>query len=765
MLLFSIIDQNLLNIDDLLQGFQSTSSASSTTTAPKPFKPKSVINKTMTGHNNAALASIVGSSNLRRPLATNMRTTASAPNRSISSNQASRGGYDEDHDHFVSYDNQTTDDDYHDSSAPLADDYEPTDTYHSPVEKASLSQTTSSGEANAVVSPGNEHTDTTTTDTAAPATQKISLSKTTKKLVFTEPPKPGIQRSADGSTVFKPMLGDNTLSLGLADINGAGSAVNSGSSDSTATLGTTEIRSGVIDPKYWLHKTVKAETDATTVLAIPKVDNSDPETTTTAGISTTTGTAVEGTSEEYINMFWLDACESHGVIYLFGKLPVNEPGIPIYHVSCCVAVHGAERNLFVLPRKTDTLKTDGTAVRVGMAEVHSEIHSMLVPHIIPRSSGQSFRCKAVKRKYAFEHGDVPREETEYMKVVYSAKHPSPSLTECNKGGKFIERVFGATSSALELFLLKRRLMGPCWIKIRNPRTITDSSLISWCKIEIGVENPKFITKLNEPPPTPPLVSMCVSMKTVLNPSTHLHEIVAISGLIHNKMEGDKDTELDVKNMKRFSIVRPLGLTCGNNYPTTFPHDLDTEFQKINNGGAANNKDTKQTSPSIPVIQKMPNERALLGAFFARVQQEDPDIFASHNLFGFEFDVLLSRAVANKVNEWSRVGRMRRSKLPKNINEKDISSGRILCDTYKAAKEFLRETTYSLTSLSMSQLGIDRVEVDPVDVPKYFSNTQDIIKIVNHTACDAILVQKLVLKLQIVPLTKQLTNLSGNLFLL
>ena len=53
-----------------------------------------------------------------------------------------------------------------------------------------------------------------------------------------------------------------------------------------------------------------------------------------------------------------------------------------------------------------------------------------------------------------------------------------------------------------------------------------------------------------------------------------------------------------------------------------------------------------------------------------------------------------------------------------------------------------------------------VKVDPVDIPKYFSSTADIIRLADHTACDAVLVQKLVLKLQIVPLTKQLTNLSG-----
>ena len=53
-----------------------------------------------------------------------------------------------------------------------------------------------------------------------------------------------------------------------------------------------------------------------------------------------------------------------------------------------------------------------------------------------------------------------------------------------------------------------------------------------------------------------------------------------------------------------------------------------------------------------------------------------------------------------------------------------------------------------------------IKVDPVDIPKYFSSTADIIRLADHTACDAVLVQKLVLKLQIVPLTKQLTNLSG-----
>ncbi|KAJ1425666.1 ribonuclease H-like domain-containing protein [Ochromonadaceae sp. CCMP2298] len=530
----------------------------------------------------------------------------------------------------------------------------------------------------------------------APAPVKLSLSKGTRKLKASEPMQAALGGQAQGAGAvwgYKPDLDADVSTLAvMAQIDsmaGAGAAAASGSGF------------GKIDPRSWLQYKAAVTTEAGAEAGVEGEAEGEGE-----------------KGEEYVNMFWLDAAENNGVLYLFGKIAVNDlqppPGAPAQapaqaqaqtqkrYVSCCVVVHGSERNLFVLPRSApDTFKEDGSAARLGMADVYKELSSMLVPSVVPRSQGQAFRCKAVRRRYAFEHGDIPREEAEYLKVVYSATHGVPNPTQC-AGGRTYERIFGAGASALELFLLKRKLMGPCWITIRKPKM--NPSQVSWCRVEIAIGNPKDIERTSNGGPSPPLTSLSVSIKTAVNPTTHMHEVIMLSGVVHHRIEQDADSDTHPRHQKRFTFIRQLGVSCGPTYPATFPHDL-----------AKAALEAKFTSCS--------NERALLSAFFARMQAEDPDVLCSHNLLGFEADVILARALVNKLPNWSILGRLRKSRAPRSINDKDIAAGRILCDTYKAAKEFLRETTYSLTHLAASQLKVSRVEVDPMDVPKFFSSTK------------------------------------------
>ena len=101
-------------------------------------------------------------------------------------------------------------------------------------------------------------------------------------------------------------------------------------------------------------------------------------------------------------------------------------------------------------------------------------------------------------------------------------------------------------------------------------------------------------------------------------------------------------------------------------------------------------------------------------FLAKVSSIDPDVIVGHNFIGFDLDVLLHRMQKTKIPAWSKLGRLRRTQMPKlqanaggmgqaTWAEKTVTAGRLVCDTYINSKEHLRETTYTLTELARTQL--------------------------------------------------------------
>ena len=149
--------------------------------------------------------------------------------------------------------------------------------------------------------------------------------------------------------------------------------------------------------------------------------------------------------KKYMMMYWTDVCSLPSrpdTLYLFGKVCTSSKGSKnkVYQ-SCCVKVPKLEYVIHVLP-KPDT----------DMASTHEEINQVLQK--LMHRGKFSFRSRAVKKRYAFELPDVPKEETEYLEVRYPASAPSldPEIS-----GKTFTRIFGmcevgATSLSLSLAL-------------------------------------------------------------------------------------------------------------------------------------------------------------------------------------------------------------------------------------------------------------------------------------------------------------------------
>lgn len=81
-----------------------------------------------------------------------------------------------------------------------------------------------------------------------------------------------------------------------------------------------------------------------------------------------------------------------------------------------------------------------------------------------------------------------------------------------------------------------------------------------------------------------------------------------------------------------------------------------------------------------------------------------------------------------------------------------------------ARELVKETNYDLTELAAAQLGKKREDFDPSLLTGFYKKkSADLQSVITHTEKDAYLTLELLFKLAIIPLSKQLTNIAGNLW--
>lgn len=342
----------------------------------------------------------------------------------------------------------------------------------------------------------------------------------------------------------------------------------------------------------------------------------------------------------------------------------------------------------------------------------------------------------------------------------------PALPVGLKGDTF-SRVFGSNTALFEQFVLWKNIMGPCWLRI-DGADLKAVPNASWCKFEVAVPSPKAITTLpdSEAMEPPPVTFMSLALRTVLNVKENKQEILVASARVYESISINDTTQPERLPCKTYTLIRPV--------ESSFPTGFEAEAKKQRGS-----------------IMLAKNEQLLLAQFLALIEKIDPDVLMGHQLQDVDYPILLSRLREKKVPSWHRIGRLRRSDWPKMMEkggssifaERQLASGRLLCDiandmgrvsrvsclTVRLWLTTLQSLMTKCQSWSLAEMcelylgeGNPRNEIDnEVALKTWATSSKGLLNYITHCEADTFLITAIALKIQLLPLTKVLTNLAGN----
>ncbi|QUC22159.1 uncharacterized protein UV8b_06400 [Ustilaginoidea virens] len=444
-------------------------------------------------------------------------------------------------------------------------------------------------------------------------------------------------------------------------------------------------------------------------------------------------------SDGSLNFFWTDYAEVNGSLCMFGKVLNKKTS---GYVSCFVKIDNILRKLFFLPRQQRFRDSEATDETIEMMDVYEEIDE-----IMTKMKVDVYKIKACTRKYAFELPGVPK-EAQYMKLFYPYTKPQ---IEAVAAGQTYSHVFGTNTALFEQFVLWKNIMGPCWLKIRD----ADFGAIknaSHCKLEVLAEHPSMVSVIPDSDglDAPPLTLMSIALRTAFNAKENKQEILAISARVYDKVSLNDTTPAEKLPCRTFTVIRPHG--------QGFPLGFDQLAKKRNRG---------------TIVLKR-TEADILTFFLAQVDVADPDVILGHQFEGVDYSVLLNRLREKKIHQWSRLGRFRRSDWPASIGkvggnvfaERQIIVGRLLCDLANDAGKsaMYKCQNWSLTEMCSLYLSGDnrRRDIDnEVALSSWAKEKQGLMDYITHMEADTHFIAALALSVQLLPLTKVLTNLAGN----
>ena len=102
-----------------------------------------------------------------------------------------------------------------------------------------------------------------------------------------------------------------------------------------------------------------------------------------------------------------------------------------------------------------------------------------------------------------------------MKIKYNAEYGAlPSSINSGEYFEYFEHIFHKNRSFLEMFLLSRKIKGPCWLKIISYE-LPNGFNISWSQLEVNCMKYKDINVAEENMPAPPFKILVFQQKLFL----------------------------------------------------------------------------------------------------------------------------------------------------------------------------------------------------------------------------------------------------------
>ena len=457
--------------------------------------------------------------------------------------------------------------------------------------------------------------------------------------------------------------------------------------------------------------------------------------------------------EYSIKMFWYDAIEetldNRPNVIFFGK--IYEPHSKSF-LSISVIIKDIYRTVFILPKPK--YETDEQ-----IQKVYEEFEGLRKKRF---NYIKEYRCKIVEKKYCFE---LPVEYKEFHKVIKIKYKAEYGTIPSNLNQKNFDYIFGRKSSLLENILLKLKIKGPCWLKIKNFTENNLDLLRTWTYYELSLDDLKNIEVISKNSncsdiSIPPMKIISISTQRIRIKNEN--EIYCICCSLKEGYHIE-----DVKGLNKLNDSKSL----------VFTRKIDNKMSIFKNNNLGANLDSIPDLNNIFKLKELlkieylylaNDEKNLLIDFITKISELDPDIIVGHNLNNIHLNLILSRISFYKSSDWTKLSHFKRSVIPNHLRGiynsdycRKCLSGRLLCDTFENTKEILfKKTNYDLRTIFEKHFNLKILpEVEPTNILINLNSVNDIKHILQVTMEEAYYTLIVMDKFQILSLTLNLASIA------